>query len=106
MSKQYIPFQKTAIIVITFLITAFPLMPIFSAIGPLYIPFIGEYGLTYAVNYSLASSFFGGLIVYTTPFISRKITKLRNGSIMPFQGTILTLSLLLIIGGILQVIVK
>ena len=103
--KQYIPFQKTLIIAGIFLTTVLPLMPFFTAIGPLYIPFIGEYGLTYAFNYSLASSLLGGIVAYSTPGISKKISNLRHGKIIPFQGVILTLLLLIIIGGIIQFLV-
>ena len=103
--KQYIPFQKTLIITGIFLTTVLPLMPFFTAIGPLYIPFIGEYGLTYAFNYSLASSLLGGIVAYSTPGISKKISNLRHGKIIPFQGVILTLLLLIIIGGIIQFLI-
>src|SRR3990167_7869874 len=41
--KRYIPFQKTVIILLIFATTIFPLLPIFSVIGPLYFPFIGDY---------------------------------------------------------------
>ncbi|HKZ33707.1 MAG TPA: rhodanese-like domain-containing protein [Candidatus Nanoarchaeia archaeon] len=100
--KRYIPFQKTAIVAIVFLTTIIPLMPLFKAIGPLYLSFIGEYGATYAVNYSLASSLFGGLLVFISPAISKKLTKARKGKTIPFQGTILTLLLLIILGILIQ----
>ncbi|MEK6830379.1 MAG: hypothetical protein AABY15_09770, partial [Nanoarchaeota archaeon] len=83
----------------------FPLMPIFKAIGPLYLSFIGEYGATYAINYALVSSFFGGAIVLSSPFLSKKISQLRRGKPIPFQGTMLTLSLLIIAGGIIQIFI-
>ncbi len=103
--KQYIPFQKTLIVTAVFLTTLLPLMPFFKAIGPLYIPFIGEYGLTYAFDYSLASSLLGGLIVLTSPTISKKISDLRKGKTIFFQGVILTLLLLIIIGGTIQLLI-
>ena len=100
--KKYIPFQKTVIILAIFLTTVLPLLPLFTAIGPLYLSFIGLYGSTYAINYSLASSLFGGLIVFISPAISKKITKLRSGKMIPFQGVILTLSLLIVLGILIQ----
>ena len=100
--KRYIPFQKTAIIAIVFLTTLLPLMPLFKAIGPLYLSFIGEYGKTYAINYSLASGLFGGLVVFISPSLSRSLTKVRKEKTIPFQGTILTLSLLIIFGILIQ----
>ena len=94
--KKYLPFQKTAIISIIFLTTIIPLMPIFSAIGPLYIPFVGDYGLTFAFNYSLLSSFLGGGVVLISPKLNHKIKEKRNGKAIPFQGILLTFLLLFI----------
>ncbi len=103
--KQYIPFQKTIIILAVFLTTVFPIMPLFKAIGPLYLSFIGEYGITYAVNYSIASSFLGALVVFISPLTSKGLSKLRNGKIIPFQGVIITLLSLILIGAIIQLLI-
>lgn len=103
--KKYIPFQKAVIILVVFLTTVLPLMPLFKAIGPLYISFIGEYGMTYAFNYSLASSLLGGAIVFLAPPLSKKISNLRGGKIIPFQGILLTLVLLIAIGGLIKVLI-
>ena len=100
--KRYIPFQKTLIIAVIFLTTVLPLIPLFKAIGPLYLSFIGDYGATYAVNYSLATSFLGGLIVFISPSLSKSLTKIRKEKTIPFQGTMLTLSLLIIFGILIQ----
>ena len=100
--KRYIPFQKTLIIAIVFFTTVLPLIPLFKAIGPLYLSFIGDYGATYAVNYSLASSFLGGLIVFISPSLSKSLTKIRKEKMIPFQGAILTLSILIIFGILIQ----
>ncbi|OIO81426.1 hypothetical protein AUJ84_01130 [Candidatus Pacearchaeota archaeon CG1_02_32_132] len=101
--KRYIPFQKAIIIIVVFLSTIIPLMPIFSAIGPLYLPFIGSYGTTYAVNYSLASTLLGGLITFTSPGLNKKI-KQKTNKRLPFQGLIVTFTLLLVSALIIQVI--
>ncbi|MBI4116371.1 rhodanese-like domain-containing protein [Candidatus Pacearchaeota archaeon] len=100
--KQYVPFQKTAIVAIVFLTTLLPLLPFFKAIGPLYLSFIGDYGKTYAINYSLASSLLGAFVVFISPFASKQISKFRDGKIIPFQGTVLTLSLLVVLGAFMQ----
>jgi MFS family permease len=100
--KRIIPFQRTLIITVVFLTTVLPLLPIFSAIGPLYIPFIGAYGTTYAVNYSLASSFLGGIITFVSPGLNKKIREKRNGKGIPFQGILLTFILLAIASLIIQ----
>lgn len=100
--KQYFPMQRTVIMLVIFLTTVLPLLPFFSATGPLYIPFIGEYGLTYALDYSLVSSLFGAGVVFLALPLSKKISALRGGKIVPFQGTLLTLILLIFLGVIVQ----
>ena len=100
--KKYIPLQNFIVIAVIFLTTLLPLLPLFNTIGPLYIPFIGEYGKTFAINYSLVSGFFGGLIVFTSPKLNKKIKQTRNGKSFPYQGMAITFSLLLIIGLIIQ----
>src|SRR3990167_9619468 len=102
---SYIPFQNIFVSIAIFALTVWPLMPIFKAIGPLYLPFIGEYGKTYAFDYSLISALFGGLIVFVSPSISKKITKIRKGTMIPFQGVILTFLLLIITGSVIQLII-
>lgn len=102
--KKYIPFQKTLIVLAIFLTTVLPLLPIFKAIGPLYLSFIGEYGATFAVNYSLYTSILGGLIVFIAPSISRKIS-ITRGKTMPFQGVLITFIMLIIGGVLLQILI-
>jgi hypothetical protein len=74
----------------------------FTAIGPLYFSFIGEYGTTFAVNYSLYSGLLGGLMVLGSPAASRKITKMRKGKHVPFQIMILSFVALLIVGTLIH----
>lgn len=104
--KQYIPFQKTLIILVIFFSTVIPLFPLFSAIGPLYLSFIGEYGSTFAFDYSIASSILGGVVVFISPKINSKIKEKRSGKGIPYQGIIITFSMLIILGGIIQLVVK
>ena len=96
--KRYIPFQKTLIIVAVFALTFFPLLPMISAIGPLYLSFIGEYGATFAVDYSLYSGLLGALMVFVVPAPSRKITKWRKGKHIPFQIMLLDFVSLIAVG--------
>ena len=100
--RQFVPFQRTLIIGIIFFTTILQLLPIFTAIGPLYLPFIGEYGKTFAVNYSLASSFLGGTITFVSPSLNKKIKEKRNSEGIIFQGILLTFSLLAIAALIIQ----
>ena len=103
--RKYIPFQNTLVIVGVFLLTILPLLPIVKVIGPLYLSFIGSYGKTFAFNYAIASSLLGGVLTFIAPTLSKKITELRKGKMLPFQGMILTFSLLIIAGAIIQLII-
>ncbi len=106
--KKYIPYQKHFIILASFLLTIIPIMPIMETIKPFYLSLFGGYGTlfnrTYLLNMALFGSILGGGIVYLTPSISSRISKIRGGKIIPFQGVILTLSLLIIVGGIIQLL--
>ncbi len=107
--KQYLPQQKWLIILISFLLTMIPLMPIISTAYPLYIPWFGSYGSmlnrTYVINPAWITGIMGGLVVSTTPWLSKKISGLREGKVFPFQGVVLTALLLVLAGGILQLVV-
>jgi len=50
----------------------------------------------------LVGSVLGGLIICITPLMSSKITKMRNGKLIPYQGIMLTIGLLVVIGTIIQ----
>lgn len=107
--KKIVLFQTAAIVIISFLLTVLPLLPLLERIYPLYISLAGGYGTllnrTYVLNLSVITSLLGGVVVGITPWLSRKISTLRQGKIFPFQGVILTIGLLLIIGALLQVAV-
>jgi hypothetical protein len=105
--KQYIPFQKWVIIILSFITTVMPLIPIIGKdVYPIYISIIGDYGSllnrTYLVDQFLAGSLLGGVVVSITPGLSKKITKMRNGKIFPYQGILLTFIILIIISLIIQ----
>lgn len=105
--KQYVPFQKSILILLSFVTTILPLLPLLKSIYPVYISLIGDYGSllnrTYILNLFLIGSILGGLIVFITPWLSSKLTSIRLGRTMPYQGTTITLLLLLVIGAILQI---
>ena len=105
--KKYIPFQKTLIISIVFLLTVLPLLPIFSSVIGFGVDLSGDYGTllnrTYVIDQSLLSGFLGGLIVFISPALNKKIKeKTRIG--IPFQGIALTFLLLIIASLIIQFI--
>lgn len=103
--KRIIPGQKFLIILLSFLTTVIPILPLMKGVYPLYLSVIGEYGSilnrTYVLNLFLMGSILGSMIVSLTPSLSSYITEKRNTTI-PFQGTILTLAMLIIIGTVMQ----
>lgn len=107
--KQYVPFQRSGIVAISFFTTVLPLLPMMEGIQPFYISLFGSYGSllnrTYIINLFLAGSLLGGLIVCLTPWMSNILTKWRNGKMIPFQGILLTFLLLILTGAIMQVVV-
>jgi len=100
--KKYIPLQKTVIISVIFLATLLPLLPIFKTIGPLYLSFIGEYGTTYALDYSLVTGLFGGMIVFISPKLNKKLKNIRGGEGIPFQGILIAFLILLMTAIMIQ----
>lgn len=100
--KKFIPLQNVFIILGVFLLTLLPLIPLVKAVGPLHLLFLGDYGTTYAVDYSLGSSLLGGIITFISPNINKKIKEKRNGKGIPFQGILLTFLLLGIAAAIIQ----
>ena len=107
--KQYVPFQTPGLVLLSFVLTIVPLFPVITQIYPLYISMAGEYGSwlnrTYVLNLSLFTSIMGGTIVSLTPWLSRNLSRLRRGRMVPFQGIILTLGILVVTGIILQLVI-
>ncbi|MBI4140832.1 hypothetical protein HY485_03260 [Candidatus Woesearchaeota archaeon] len=106
LKKEYFRFQKSVVVLSSFLLTVVPLLPFIYAIYPLQISFAGDYGSllnrTYVLNASLLSSVFGAWIVAVAPWLSSRITNLR-GSHLPFQGIGLTLLMLIATSIVIQV---
>jgi len=103
--KRRIPFQKSLIVIGSFVLTVLPILPVLeSKPYPLYFSFLGEYGLIYLLNLSLIGSILGGLLVSIAPWLSRKLSSMREGGrVFPFQGVMITLGLLLIASILIQV---
>lgn len=100
---QKIPYQSK---IVTLLIFASIIIPGYfwmPAATPFTLWFVGEYGTTISVNNFLLGSLAGGSIVYSTPFLSKKISKFR-GRTVPYQGMTLTVALLLITALVLQIV--
>ncbi len=104
LKRQFFPFQKPALILFSFLTTVLPLAPLLSETKALYLPWIGAYGQTYALNVFYVGALVGGVITSITPWLSKKISSLRGGKLVPFQGILLTLGLLVIVAVMMQVL--
>lgn len=106
--KQYVPYQKHFLVLISFLLTVIPILPIVKDIFPIYISLAGGYGSllnrTYIIDKALLASLLGGAVIYISPWVSSKITGLRNGKFIPFQGIIITFIILFILGGLIQLL--
>ena len=101
--KEYIPYQKQILIILIFLGTVIPIMPLVRDYGPLYVSFIGEYGITYTINLYVFGVILGSIIMLFSPLVSKLITKLRDKHI-PFQGVTITITLLVLISVIVQLL--
>ncbi|MEX0920095.1 MAG: hypothetical protein WDZ69_00760 [Candidatus Pacearchaeota archaeon] len=106
--KQYFPFQKSLIVLASFIFTIFPILYLISMTYPLQISLFGNYGSLfnriYMVDLSLIGSIFGGLIVMASPSISKRVSKLSKGRIIPFQGVAITILSLIIAGVLIQIL--
>lgn len=108
LKKKYIPFQTPLIILAVFLSTVIPIIPMLPVIKGFNLFLAGSYGgilnRAYMFNLSWIMSLIGAIIVFVSPPLNRKIKDKRNGKGFPFQGIVLTLILLLIFGGVLQLL--
>jgi len=106
--KQYVPHQPLILGLLIFFGTIIPIAPLIVDYGPLYISLMGEYGgwlhRTYTVNLFLAGVPLGAFLVWIAPYISRKVTALRNGITMPYQGISITIALLVVASVVIQLL--
>ena len=106
--KQVIPHQLFWIILLSFVLTVIPLLPLLTTVYPLPIFLTGDYGSwlnrTYVINLGLITSIVGGVVVSIAPWLSAKISAMRQGKTIPFQGVLLTIGLLILLSIITQVV--
>ncbi len=104
--KKLSTLPKFAVAGLSYLVTVLPLTSAFPGSFPVYVSLAGDYGSllnrTYLVNYFLSASLVGAVIVVVGPWLSGKLVEVRNGKKVPFQGVIITLSLLLVAALLLQ----
>jgi hypothetical protein len=104
--KQYIPYQRPLLVILIFLSTVIPLMPLIREYQSFNIFLFGEYGSlmnrTYMYNKFVVGVLIGAAIMYVSPFVSAWIKKQRGGKIVPYQGIMITFVLLLCVSLIIQ----
>ncbi len=100
--KEYIRFQRELIILFSYVTTIWPMTAFLSDIRAWYLSWLGPYGTTIPVDMFIVSSLIGGGVVCITPWLSEKITEWR-GKHISYQGMILTLVLLALVGIVMQV---
>jgi len=103
--KKYIKYQDTIVATAIFLGTILPIMPLVREYRPLYVSLVGEYGTllhnTYVLNLYLLGAVLGAFLLFISPYLSKYLSKLF-GKKIPFQNMIITFSLLIIFGLVLQ----
>lgn len=105
--KEYVPYQRQFLTLVIYLSFVLPVMPIMNEYSSIYISMAGEYGSalnrTYLVDHFLVGAFLGGVVVASTPHLSRIVSELR-GRTIPFQGLTMTFVLLGVSAAILHVL--
>ncbi len=101
--KKYVPRQKEMLALISFVTTIIPLQSVLADYSSVYLPFWGEYGKTILINLFLVGGIIGGTLLLISPHLSRKLALARNGKMYPFQGTTITLSLLLTAAVVIEI---
>ncbi len=97
-----VPLQTPLIVGSSLLLTVLPLNPLLAAYKPLYLPFVGVYGTTLALNTYLIGAGVGAAILLVSPRVSDWLTELRENK-LPYQTMALTFVLLLLAAIPLQV---
>ena len=54
-------------------------------------------------SYILVGAIIGAVALYSAPFLSRKLTRLRGEKMVPYQGMLISLATLLVASGLLEV---
>ncbi len=104
--RQYIPLQYPILAFLIYLSTIVPIMPLIVDYGPLYISWWGDYGSffnrTYTINLFVAGALLGAVLLLAAPYMSRLMTRMRDGKHFPYQGISITFGLLIVAATIIQ----
>ncbi|MFA4831195.1 MAG: hypothetical protein WC862_05275 [Patescibacteria group bacterium] len=104
--KQYIRYQRPILIIMVFLSTIIPLMPLIREYRSINLYLFGSYGSllnrTYMFNLFIVGVIIGAIIMYLAPFVSAFIAQKRGGKMIPYQGIGLTFALLILVSLFIQ----
>ncbi|MBI4144384.1 hypothetical protein HY486_04000 [Candidatus Woesearchaeota archaeon] len=106
-AKQYIPFQKTIVLLASFLLTVIPIVYAIPS-DHIYAPILwlgsagGILNKVYWVNKLLFGSIIGTFLTLGAWWIHLKIKETHGRVFFPFQGIVITLAILFLCGAILQ----
>ncbi len=97
--KKYFHFQDHVVTWLIYLLTVLPLWPILKDYKALYIPSLGidKYAETIPVNIYLVGVIVGAIILSISPYLSKKFTGLIGKQLLPFQGIVITMILLILV---------
>jgi hypothetical protein len=98
--REYIPHQKWFLSILSYVTIVLPLTPILRDVHSIYVGLGGEYGSmtnrVYMYNDFIVGSVIGAFIIVIAPSLSRRLTDLRGGKLIPYQGMMITFVLLLL----------
>ncbi len=104
--RKFFPLQTEIITIGFFVSVIIPLLPLFAEYTSLYVALSGAYGSwlhrVYLINLFLLGSLLGAAIALISPTISKRITKIRQGKFIPYQGIATMFALL----GIISLVVE
>jgi len=104
--KEYIKYQQRIIVFVVFVTTIVPLMPLLQHYVSFNVYLFGEYGnmfnKTYMVSRFLIGSIIGAGIMYISPAISLRVSRIKKKRLFPYQGIVITFILLILVSLIMQ----
>ncbi|OIO20390.1 MAG: hypothetical protein CO029_02500 [Candidatus Magasanikbacteria bacterium CG_4_9_14_0_2_um_filter_41_10] len=106
--KEYISYQKQILTVVIFLSTLLPLIPLLQDYTSINIYWFGTYGTffnkTYLIHKFLVGSSIGAVLMFISPAISLRVSKIKQRRLFPYQGIVITFVLLFLASLIMQFI--
>ena len=101
--QQRVRYQRGLIALLVFSTTVLPVVPLLPGARGLYLAGIGQYGTTLVIPNVLIGSLVGGSLVLIAPWLSRSLTRLRDGKHVPFPGILVFMILLAAVLALVEV---